>query len=623
MPAALTAIAACLLALVLGGGGPADVPAGLPDAGAGTGWTLRLLGVLAQLAGVLTVGSLLVRSVLVPARPGVANRGTGRAAARSAGAWCVLSVAVLVLGVAETVGVPLSAVRAHHVVPMLATAQGTGLLVVVLLTGTVAVAADHVRSRGGAGVLLLLAVAAVVPVALTGHPSSAADQEVATTGLLVHVVSATLWTGGLSGLLLHLRTAPHDLLVAVPRFSVLALVSYVALAGSGLLTASAHVDLSVRAWTSGYVGILVAKALLLVLLGELGHRHRRRTLPRLAEGRAGPFLRLAGAELLVMGAAAGLASALARTPTPAAQTGSPVTPAHGLGHATVPTDVDPFSVAELLGSWRPDALVLVVLGLALAAYLAGLRLIVRRGMSWPARRTGAFVGGLLLALLDLCSGVATYAPAMVSVQLGQLLVALLVVPALLAAGAPVSLWILTREARGRSGPPSVRLARGIEAASSPVVGAALVSVLLLGLYRTPLIELSLRSLWVHLLVLAAAVVSGLALWWPLLGVDPVPRPRSYGERAACVTAVVACLLLLAAQLGLGDRLLAGDWFLELRWGWVDPVDDQRRGGLVAALAALGTLGTALVLGTSDGAGGSGTTQPVSGQTLVTTRPSRS
>ena len=624
--AALTSSVVCGLALLLGGGGPVDLPNGLSDAGAGTGWALRLLGVLAQLAGVLTVGSLMVDSVLLPAAPGSAEQGQAhapratRVAGRFAAAWCLLTGAVLVLAIAETVGLPLSQVRAEHVVPMLSTSRGTALLVVVLLTGSISLASDRVRSSRGARLLLLLALAAVVPVAVAGHPAAAADQEVATTGLLVHVVTASLWVGGLTGLLLHLRAAPGALAVAAPRFSSLALGAYVALAGSGLLTAVAQLHLSAGPWSSGYVAILLFKALMLVLLGLVGHWHRRRTLPRLAEGRTGPFLRLAGVELLVMGAATGLAAALSWTPTP--QTRFALAPDHGVGHATVPTDVDPISVTELLGSWRLDALVLVALGLALTGYVNGIRTLARRGLPWPAARTSAFVGGLLLALVDLCSGVATYAPALVSVQLGQLLVALLVVPALLAAGAPVTLWSLASTMRGPHCTPSAWMATAIRVASGPVAGAALVSALLLGLYRTPLIELSLRSLWVHLLVLALAVAAGFVLWWPVLGVDPVPQARGLAERAAGVIAVVACLLLLAAQLGLGDRLLAGDWFLELRWGWVDPVADQRVGGLLAALAAVGIAAVMLVVVGRGGPGLAATVQRVNGQTLVTTRPSR-
>ncbi len=620
--AAVTSVAVGGLALALGGGGPVGVPAGLPDAGPVIGWALRLLALLTQLCAVLTVGSLLVGAVLLPRgdqRPAggaaLARRAT-RLAGGSATVWCLLTAAVLVLTVADTAGVPLHEVRTDHVTPLLATGRGTALLVTVLLTGLLAPACDRARTPRGDRLALLLALAALLPTAMAGHPASAADQDVATSGLVVHVVAATLWLGGLTGLLVHLRHAPEHLTAAAPRLSTLALTTYVTLTGAGVLTASTHLDLSARSWLSGYAGILAVKVLLVLALGVLGHRHRRRTLPRLAEGRSGPFLRLAGVELVVMGAAMGLASALSQTPTP--PTSGAAAPSHGLGHSTLPTAVDPVSFGELAGAWRPNAVVLVVLGLALAGYLSGLRGVAQQGIRWPVPRTLAFVGGLALALVDLCSGVATYAPALVSVQLGQLLVALLAVPALLAAGAPLTLWRLARTAPTRPAWTSTA-----HVLSSPVVGAALVCTLLLGLYRTPLIEVSLRSLWVHLLVQALAVTAGTALWVPVLGVDPVLRPRALTERAACVAAVVGCLLLLAAQLRLGDRLLAGDWFLTLGWGWVDPVADQRLGGLVAAAAALGTLTVLAAVVRSSTRPRPGGAQPVTDQSPSSTRPSRS
>ncbi len=56
-----------------------------------------------------------------------------------------------------------------------------------------------------------------------------------------------------------------------------------------------------------------------------------------------------------------------------------------------------------------------------------------------------------------------------------------------------------------------------------------------------------------------------------------------------------CLGLLAYQLTYGDQLLAAAWFLELRWGWVDPVADQRLAGGLTAVAALGLVALAVAL----------------------------
>lgn len=591
---AATGTTVCIVALLLGGGRPETVPLGLPDPGALTGWALRLARLLGQLVAVLTVGSLMVGAALVPGGRGrspalapLARRAV-RAGGGWAAAWAALATSAVLLTASDTAGVPLNDLDLSVLRAAGSTTQVRGLALTAAGAVAVAIMSGRVASARGCRGVLLVALASLLPTALTGHSASAVDTDIASTGLVVHVLAAAVWTGGLAGVLLHLRAAPEAVAVAVPRFSVLALVAYSALAGSGLITATTRLDPSLSAWTSGYGAIVAVKMALLVALGVLGHLHRRRSLPELTSGRTAPFLRLAAVELVIMGAALGLAAALTRTPVPPAPAAL-TQPAHGTGHPSLPGVVDPIALSELATAWRLDALVLVVLGVAVAAYAAGVRTLIGRGRTWPLTRSAAFFAGLLVALVDLCSGVATYAPAMVSVQVAQLLVAMLAVPALLLLGAPVTLWLRVAGLDGTGHLPGALTSPAARALTNPVVGAALGCALLVGVFRTPLIELSVRAFWVHLMVLSLAVVSGLVLLWPVLGVDPVPEPRGLVVRGWCVLAVVASLVLLAVQLRYGDRLLAGDWFLELRWGWVDPVADQRLAGAIVGAAAVATV----------------------------------
>ena len=80
-------MASCLAALALTGGLPQAVPEGLPDAGALTGWALRIVSLLATVAAVGTVGSLVVAAVLLPARSDGGLVAAGRRAASAAGRW--------------------------------------------------------------------------------------------------------------------------------------------------------------------------------------------------------------------------------------------------------------------------------------------------------------------------------------------------------------------------------------------------------------------------------------------------------------------------------------------------------------------------------------------------------
>jgi putative copper export protein len=104
-----------------------------------------------------------------------------------------------------------------------------------------------------------------------------------------------------------------SLAVALPRFSALALGCFVAVAGSGAVSAWTRLEQPEQLWTTGYGGLLLAKAAALALLGGAGWLHRRRSLPGVAAGDRGAFVRLAAAEVGLMGVALGLAVALSRT----------------------------------------------------------------------------------------------------------------------------------------------------------------------------------------------------------------------------------------------------------------------------------------------------------------------
>lgn len=575
----VVAMAAGLVALVLGGGAPQPVPAGLPDAGRLVAWGLAATRAAGDLAAALTVGSILVPALL-DTRPSLGR--TYRVTACAAALWSAAAAADWVLTACDRAGVPVSGLD----LAMLATWGGSGRVlvpgIVALVVALLAVVSLRQRSARGSRVLLAAALVAAVPLPVLGHTGAADDAGMAVSGLVVHVVAALLWTGGLAGLLIHLRHDQAGLALAAPRFSALALAAYVALGGSGVLALTAVLPLSgpglAAAWTSGYAGVVLAKLGLLVVLGVLGHWHRRRTLPLLAAGRRGALVRLASAELMVMGAAMGLAAALAVTP-------GPVVPLDGTGHGH--SDLGPISVTGLLVAWRPNAVVIVVLALALAAYLRGARRLTSDGIWWPAHRSASFAAGLLVALVLTCSGVALWAPLLLSVHAAQLLLALLVVPLLLLLGRPIALARALGRSTGATAPLGI--------STGAVTGSVATCVLLVGVFRTPAVELSLRSPWWHLLLLALAVLCGTALLSPVLGTDVGDARRETVERSGSLLVVAACLGLLALQLTLGDRLLAGGWFRELRLGWVDPLDDQRLAGLLVAGAAIGLVVLAVLV----------------------------
>ena len=593
----LAAVGVCGLvllgALVLAGGRAQPAIAGLADAGQLTGWALPAVRMVFDLAAVTTVGALLVAGVLLrPVAPllSVVALSAVRSAPWSAGLWSVSAVLLFLLTASETVGVPLGGLTVQDLAEHAAAGAGRAPLVVAVVSAGVGLGCLLVRTLAGARWLLTAAVVGLLPTTLMGHAASAADHELAVSSLVVHVVAATVWVGGLLGILLFVRR-PADLASAVPRFSALAAACFALVALSGLLSASERLGLSVAAWSSGYGALVSSKVALLLVLGVMGWQHRRRLVPALAAGRPGAFWSLAGAEICVMGGAFALAVALSRTPGPTSTDPAAPVAAHGAGHETLPNTLDPVSLANLLLEWKVNAVVLAAVGLTAVAYVAGVRR-MRTGLAtWPHRRSGAFAAGLVVTVLALSSGVATYAAAMLSVQVAQFVLLLVVAPVLLVLGAPLTLLRRARSGRDAvAGRHPALLPPLITALLDPLALMVVVAGLVFAVYRTGLLHRSLGSTVLLLLVNVLALAVGLLLVWPALG-EPA-RSRSAVDRVVPLLAAAAGLGLLAADLRYSDQVPVGRWFAELGWSWVDPAADQRLAAVAALVGALLLLGLA-------------------------------
>lgn len=593
----LLAVALLLLeAAWLLGGGLVPIPASLPDPGVLTRWGLPAARLLLDLCAVGTVGALLAGAVLAPrsgagwAHP-VAARSV-RAARWWATGWAGTAAVAVVLTLSEVSGVPPGEVIAGDVVRYTwSLPHARALLVVLALAAVIAVLARGVQTTGGARLTLVLALLTLTPTLYTGHSAQTADHETATGSLVVHVVAATLWFGGLLGLTVHLRGDGLLLARAASRFSVLALGCFIVVAFSGLVAAYARLGATPSAWTSPYGAILSLKMAGLLALGAFGWHHRRRTLGPLAQGRPRAFMRLAGAELLVMAATVGLAAALSRTPAPLAS-GPAIGPDHEAGHPILGQEVVPVTLARLVTQWRPDPITITLVLIALAAYLYAVARVSARGVPWPWYRTAATVVAAAIALLALSGGVASYSTALLSVNIGQYLTLTLIVPALVTSGAPVTLARLLGHADQPAAPRAGAVTRAV---LHPVHGCSALIVVTVLLYATPLLEASLGSTPARLTANAAAFATGVALWWSVLAVDAVPIRSPARDRTGVLIATLVFLTAFGTVLATRVSLFGSAWFGQLSLDWVDPAADQRRAGVVVwfFVLVLGALAVAV------------------------------
>ena len=177
------------------------------------------------------------------------------------------------------------------------------------------------------GALLAAAAVLVLPGA-SGHAGQTSPRGLAVLLDWLHLVSGSVWLGGLIGLGLLWWALTEDhrlrgLAVAVPRFSNVALVSVLVLLGSGVWASILHLPVLDALWLTSYGKVILIKAGILLATMPLAATNMLRNKPDLVadleRGRsAARLLRVfVGAEaVLVAGAvfAAALLSSLAPPP---------------------------------------------------------------------------------------------------------------------------------------------------------------------------------------------------------------------------------------------------------------------------------------------------------------------
>jgi cytochrome c oxidase assembly factor CtaG/putative copper export protein len=587
---ATTGTAAVVLVAALIAGGAVDNTAlpGLPTPGPVTEWALPALTMLATVLGVLTVGWTTTAAFLLP--------GDGRSVAPHG--WLLLrrstwpallgagtSLLLVVVTVSDVLGVPVAQLSRASVTSFaLSINQGRSLLLQAGLGLLVAVLSRCGVSRGPAAVTAGLAMLILLPPAFTGHAAGAGDHQVAVTSLALHILAASLWVGGLSGLLLvrrHRRFAE-----TATRYSRLALACFVATAISGAANAAVRLGTWPALFHSRYGLLVLLKVLALLAVGVIGAAHRSRTLPALRAGAPWAFLRLAAGELVVLAAAVGLAVALSRSPAPVPEVVVEPDPLVELLGFDQP---GPLTAARLLTDPLPDMFFLTVVAVGIVAYLAGVRRLRLAGHAWPLSRTASWVGGMLLLGAITGLGVARYAYVLFSVHMVQHMVLSMAVPILLVGGAPVTLAL---RALRRPADPQVRGAREwlllalhsrvFRLLGHPLVALAVYVVSLYGLYLGGLLGTLMRYHLGHLAMLVHFVVAGCLLFWVLIGVDPGRR------RVHPVILTLIHFLAMVAHAFFGFVLLqsttviAADWYTAVHPAWAPGLlADQRLGASLA------------------------------------------
>ncbi len=579
-------LVAAVVAAVLTG---ATAPLELADPGPLVRWGVPLVSTLSTLAASATVGLLGVAAFLVPERARTERRVTAtRYAARAAVVWAAAALLEVVLTFADLAGTPLTSPDLFsQLVSFTWTLETTRVLLISALVAVVVAAGAAVATRRAAMAwLTVLTLAAVVILALTGHAAGSASHEDAVNALAVHLLGVVVWTGGLIALVVLRPALGDDLGATVARYSTLAGWCFAAVAVTGIQQAWIRLG-SLGAVATAYGAVVALKTVALVALGVLGWLHRRNLATRLTtdpgDGRA--FARLAVGDVVLMGAATGLAAVLSRSVPPVPD--APPAPSRVLELTGFP-DPGPIAGGDWVTAWRLDWLFLAIAVLAVALYLTGVVRLRRRGDAWPVGRTICWVLGWALFVWATSGAPGIWGRVLFSVHMVMHMTVAMLVPILLVPGAPVTLALRTLKARPDKtwGPREVLLqvvhSRALRVLANPVVAAALFFFSLAAFYWTGLFELSLTTHTGHLLMMAHFLLTGYLFTWVLIGIDPgVPR-WSPLMLLVVLFATISFHAFFGVALTGSEDLLAPDVFLQLNLPWgPDPLADQQRAGEIA------------------------------------------
>jgi len=567
---------------------------GLPDPGTLTLVGLPAMRALAEVCMVLTIGGVLLAAFLVPPqRSGyldVAGYRALRAASWTAAGWTAAAALMVPLSMADALGRPVEQLLDPRIVldllPRLEPASTwalTALVAVVVLVGS-----RTVLTWGWTAVLFGIALLGPLPVTFTGHSSTGGAHDLASDSLVLHVLAASVWVGGLVAVLVLAAARGPDrataLATAVPRYSRVAFACWLAVAATGVVNALVRIPLGAL-FGSAYGTLVLVKAGALLALGAMGALHRRSSVAAAARGEPAALMRLGGVEVLLMLATIGLAVALGRTATPDTGAGPPSRTEVVIGYDLT----GPPTLARLAFDWRFDLVFGTAAVVLAAAYLLGVRRLRRRGDRWATGRTVAWLSGCATLLIASSSGIGRYGPAMFSVHMGQHMILNMLVPILLVLGAPVTLALRALPAAGRTGPPGPRewLLAAVHSPvarllTHPLVALALFVGSYYALYFSGLFPAALPEHWAHKVMNLHFLLTGLLFFWPIVGIDPSPRRLPPAARMGLVFASVPFHAFFGVAVMSGKTALGGDYYRGLALPWVpDVLVDQRLGGGLA------------------------------------------
>jgi putative copper resistance protein D len=526
-----------------------------------------------DLAAAITVGLLVLATIILPGQrrhPDEISYSQWKAT-RWAGycglAWFVAAVAGLLLDCVQVSGVPFgdplfpSSLRTF----LFTVELGESLALSVACILVAAIIALVARRHTAVGIACAFALFALLPLALSGHASGSIEHANAVNSLGIHLVGATVWMGGLAGVILLRGHLKKTFGTVVGRYSTLALWAFGAVAFSGTVNAALRLG-SFAALLTPYGLLVVAKITILVILGVFGAAQRRRIIPTLKADpmNRGAFVRFASVEVVFMVIAFGVAVALSKSPTPVSPTPTgPQAAREALIGFPFPPPVTPMRMFTV---WHIDWMWLGLAGTLAGCYLWALVKLLRRGDRWPVHRTICWLLGCLSLVWLTSGGPAVYGFIHFSSHMITHIGLMMIAPPLLTLAGPVllALRVLPSRNDGSRGPREWLLwlvhSPYMAFLSKPVVAGLIFAGSLYAFYFSPAFPWALQNHTGHLFMTFHVLAAGYLFFWVFMGVDPGPRKTSYPVLLITLLGTVAFHGFFGVALMMSNSIIAPDWW---------------------------------------------------------------
>ena len=428
--------------------------------------------------------------------------------------------------------------------------------------------------------LLMLTIIGIVAPIFQSHSASSGSHSLAIGSLVVHVVGLSFWVGGIFALIF---IDSEDRVIAVPRFSVLALWSAIAVVVSGSANAWARLDFK-SAWQTTYALVVIAKIVLTIALLAMGYLHRKNLSKKSAINWVS-LGRLIMVEAFVMVSALVLGAWLSSNRAPVRNSEESFNAALTVAGIETPK---PPTFSRILLSYEPDALMIGLLVLAVALYIKGVMVLTKRGDKWPVGRTISFALGISVIDFATSGGLGLYAHFAFSYHMTAHMFLGMIAPIGIVLGAPITLALRTLPQGRNSTERGVRgsLISALHSRlgrfyTNPLIALAIFDGSLFALYFTSLFGGMMQSHVGHFFMNFHFILAGTLFFYVVVGIDPNPRKIPHLVRMVILLAAMSIHAFFSVALMSSTTLIDQGYFASLKTPWLlDLLADQNKGGAI-------------------------------------------